>query len=56
MSEFPAKYKGTCAAGDEILPGQEVMYVDDELYHVECISDPKGPDKWTGTTLEDMGY
>lgn len=38
MSALRAKYKQPCAAGcgADILPGHEVVYVDDVLVHEEC--------------------
>jgi hypothetical protein len=37
MSAFKAKYAGRCAAvGDTILPGDLVVYVDDDLVHLDC--------------------
>lgn len=38
MSAFQARYVGRCAAacGQAINVGDEVVYVDDELVHVEC--------------------
>lgn len=38
MSAFEAQYHGRCAAecGSAIEPGDEVVYVNDELVHVEC--------------------
>lgn len=65
MAEFKAKYStGMCPNGDRILEGQEVMYVDQELWHVECVSQsgasrPGGedpPGKWDGTDDASMGF
>lgn len=41
MAAFVAKYRGNCAAecGEEIVPGDRVVYVDDELVHEECETD-----------------
>lgn len=38
MSTFKAKYGGRCAAecGEQIRPGDDVVYVDDELVHLDC--------------------
>lgn len=38
MSAFQARYEGRCAVacGRRIEVGDEVVYVDDELVHVEC--------------------
>ena len=37
---FTAAYPGTCAEClDEIEPGDEVQYVDDELIHEDCNPD-----------------
>jgi hypothetical protein len=34
---FTAAFPGLCdACGDEIEPGDEVQYVDDELIHADC--------------------
>lgn len=36
MSAFRAKFGGKCAGcGERIIPGDEVVYVDDELVHLE---------------------
>lgn len=65
MSEFPAKYStGQCPNGDAILEGQMVTYVDQELWHVECVAasgtsaegGQEAPGRWDGTTEESMGY
>ena len=41
MSAFPAKYGGRCAhCPNRIIPGDEVVYVDDELGHLECEDNP----------------
>jgi hypothetical protein len=65
VAEFPAKYStGQCPNGDPILEGQMVVYIDQELWHTECVdksgtSSPGGaeqPGKWDGTTQENMGY
>jgi hypothetical protein len=36
MSAFTAQYHGPCAAGDRIEPGDQVVYVNDELVHLDC--------------------
>jgi hypothetical protein len=38
VSTFKAKYGGRCAAecGEQIRPGNDVVYVDDQLVHVGC--------------------
>lgn len=37
---FAAAYSGTCdECGDEIEPGDDVQYVDDELVHADCNPD-----------------
>lgn len=34
---FEARYPGTCGeCGDDIDPGDEVCYEDDELIHADC--------------------
>ena len=39
---FQARYRGQCAEGDVIVPGDNVAYnEDDELIHVACME--KGP-------------
>lgn len=47
---FVARYDGWCAAscGDPILEGDEVIYEDDELVHVECSSYDDGLDLFDG--------
>ena len=65
MTEFAAKYStGQCPNGDPILEGQMVTYIDQELWHIECV-DKSGaskaggeeqPGKWDGSTEESMGY
>lgn len=37
VSAFEAKYGGKCeGCGARIIPGQLVVFVDDELVHLEC--------------------
>ena len=43
MTTFPARFDGRCASddcdyGDQISPGDEVEYVDDDLMHTACAS------------------
>ncbi len=43
MTTFPARFDGHCASddcdyGDQISPGDEVEYVDDDLMHKACAS------------------
>lgn len=33
---FTAAYRGACAYGDRIEPGDQVTYEDEELVHVAC--------------------
>lgn len=41
MSVFSAKYSGRCArCPHRIEPGDDVVYVDDELVHLECEDTP----------------
>ena len=65
VAEFPAKYStGQCPNGDAILEGQMVTYIDQELWHVECVAQSgavrensaEQPGKWDGSTEESMGY
>lgn len=39
MSAFEARYAGPCAAGDRIEPGDQVVYVNDDLVHIGCEGD-----------------
>lgn len=40
---FTAHYDGLCGeCGDEIEPGDEVQYVDDELVHADCSTEISG--------------
>jgi hypothetical protein len=65
VAEFAAKFStGQCPNGDPIIEGQMIMYVDQQLWHVECV-DKSGtsreggsevPQPWDGTTEEQMGY
>lgn len=38
MSTFVARYEGPCAAGCgvRVRPGDDVVYVDDEVVHADC--------------------
>lgn len=38
MATFEAKYRGRCGddCGEDIEPGDEVVYIDDVLVHAEC--------------------
>ncbi|WP_243063214.1 DUF2175 domain-containing protein [Humibacter sp. RRB41] len=37
MSAFQARYGGKCGGcGAEVMPGQLVVFVDDEVVHLEC--------------------
>ena len=60
MASFPAKYRGRCAAGDEIQVGEDVRYLDEDQMHVNCANDVERQEaqaaQWTGTTDEEMGY
>lgn len=42
MRSFSAKYRGLCAGecGETIRVGDEVVFVDNELMHTACVSDP----------------
>lgn len=40
MKTFTARYRGRCAeCDDEIEPGDEVAYADDDLVHEDCHPD-----------------
>jgi len=37
VSAFEAKFGGKCTGcGTRIIPGEQVVYVEDELVHLEC--------------------
>jgi hypothetical protein len=65
MTEFAAKFSnGQCPNGDPILEGQMVTYIDQELWHIECVAQSgaskeggqERPGKWDGTDEKSMGY